>query len=95
MPTGTPISIKCPKCKRGKWGHDRNRKGVQAVGCEVKPTRSQHAGHGNGGSSFYGHRSIVCCLDCGHTWPTTLYTWARIDWTKCVRPDCDCRPSKT
>lgn len=32
MPTGTPIALKCPKCRRGQYGHARQDNGVRQTG---------------------------------------------------------------
>ena len=31
MPTGQPIALKCPKCRRGKHGYSPRDRGVQAI----------------------------------------------------------------
>lgn len=75
MPKGTPIGLKCPRCRRGKWGYERTVKGVQLADeyeGRVHRTRSSSAG-GCGGPTKVGHRRKVECLDCGHVWFTTLY----------------------
>lgn len=84
MPTGTPYTLKCRRCKRGMnrqlllsrgfyglhAGAERAR--VERTGrVEKRVTRSKHAGHGGGGPSFYGHRGEVRCQDCGHRWWST------------------------
>lgn len=72
MSKGTSIWLKCPKCKRGKFGHKPQVKGVRKTGrVEGKISRSAHRGTGDGGASFYGHRGEVECLDCGHKWYST------------------------
>jgi len=69
---GTPLTLKCHKCRRGMWGHGPAYRGVQPTGrCEEKVTKSKHSGHGAGGSRFVGHRGEVKCLDCGHVWFST------------------------
>lgn len=69
MPKGTPISLKCPSCKRGKWNELRALAGCRPTGrVEPRITRSKHQGHGNGGRGFRGHRGEVLCHDCGHKW---------------------------
>lgn len=69
---GTPITMKCPKCHRGQFGHRAKINGVRMTGAvEKKLTRSKHCGHGSGGAGFYGHRGQVECLDCGHKWYST------------------------
>lgn len=32
MPKGSPLGLKCPKCKRGKWGEPRREKGCTSTG---------------------------------------------------------------
>jgi hypothetical protein len=72
MPKGTPYVLKCPECKRGKWGYPSQIKGVRPTGrVRERKTRSQHCGHGSGGAAFYGHMGEVECLDCGHRWFST------------------------
>jgi ribosomal protein S27E len=72
MPAGTPLTIKCPKCKRGMFGYPRRDRGCRPTGrVDDKIRRSQHCGHGNGGAGFYGYRGEVECLDCGHKWFST------------------------
>lgn len=78
MPTGTPAWRKCPKCKRGKWGFSKPELGTRVIGNGIRCVRSQHSGHSNGGSSFYGYPGLVVCLDCGHTWYSTLSSAGRV-----------------
>jgi hypothetical protein len=69
---GTPVALKCHKCKRGMWGHGPAYLGVKPTGrCEEKLRHSNHHGTGRGGRSFYGYRGEVKCLDCGHVWFST------------------------
>lgn len=69
---GTPLVLKCRKCKRGMWKEPRAMGSVVATGgFETRVTTSKHSGHGDGGSVFHGHRAEVKCLDCGHKWFTT------------------------
>lgn len=76
MPKGTPICLKCPKCKRGKWREARMVEGCAPTGrIEAHITKSKHGGRGDGGHSFTGHRGQVECRDCGYTWFSTL-PWA-------------------
>lgn len=72
MSSGTPIVMKCPKCKRGEHGRDRRVLGCHATG-EVENVirRSKHQGHGKGGSGFTGYRGLAECRDCGHRWFST------------------------
>ena len=72
MPTGTPLTLKCPSCRRGQFGYGRIELGVRATGeTERRLTWSAHSGSGGGGCSFRGHRGRVECLDCGHAWFST------------------------
>jgi|SRR5271156_4897188 len=86
MPTGTPYTLKCPSCKRGKWGHTPKSKGFEPIAVEVKVTKSGHKGYGNGGASFCGHRGIVRCLDCGHVWASTHRDSGRVSWWDLRKP---------
>jgi hypothetical protein len=72
MPAGTPITMKCPKCMRGKYGYPRQDRGCRATG-NVGPhvVRSNHRGSGKGGSAFTGYPGLAECFDCGHTWLST------------------------
>ena len=80
MPTGTPISTKCPKCKRGKWGFPRAELGCRVIGNGTRCVRSHHHGGGKGGAGFYGYPGLVCCLDCGHQWFSTLSSAGRVNY---------------
>ncbi len=91
MPTGTPYTLKCPSCKRGKWGHSAKGKGIERIAIEVKLTKSGHKGHGNGGASFYGLRGIVRCRDCGHVWASTHPDSGRVQWSDLPRPSLQAR----
>jgi ribosomal protein S27E len=78
MPTGTPLYMKCPKCRRGQYSYPRQVRGVRPTGkVEKRITRSAHCGHGSGGRAFYGHRGQVECLDCGHVWYSTHFDSGR------------------
>lgn len=79
MSTGTPYALKCPRCKRGKYREARQINGVRKTGAvEIRLTKSNHKGHGNGGRSFFGHRGHVRCFDCGHEWFSTHWMSGRI-----------------
>lgn len=72
MPKGTPFWPKCPKCRRGMFGHPAIIRGTFAIGrVEAQITQSSHKGYGNGGRSFRGRRGIMKCHDCGHEWAST------------------------
>lgn len=84
MPSGTPIVIKCPKCRLGQYGHESPIRGVRKTGItEAKISRSHHQGHGKCGSGFTGHRGQVECGDCGHKWFSTHPASGRISSWKC------------
>jgi len=72
MPRGRPIRTKCPKCKRGQYREPRPERGVALIGHEVTMRYGKKNGSGSGGATFYGHRGIMECLDCGHIWASTL-----------------------
>lgn len=72
MGRGKPISVKCPKCKRGKYLCERQVRGVMVIAHETRVSARKSSCGGTGGARFYGHRGIVECLDCGHTWRSTL-----------------------
>jgi len=65
---GTPVVLKCPRCKRGKWLERPIEHGLQVIGIERVIRKSNHHGTGQGGHAFVGHRGIVRCLDCGYRW---------------------------
>jgi hypothetical protein len=70
--SGTPLTLKCPRCKAGQWGEARAERGCRPTGrVEERVRRSRHQGHGKGGMGFTGHRGEVECLDCGHKWFST------------------------
>ncbi len=72
MSRGTPITMKCPRCKRGEYGREPRERGCRPTGkVENKIHRSNHQGHGCGGTGFFGYRGEVECLDCGHKWFST------------------------
>jgi hypothetical protein len=61
---GRPHSVRCPKCRRGKFGYRPQIAGVK-VTWEQKPNpRPQHP---------HAHTlTRIVCLDCEHEWWTTL-----------------------
>jgi hypothetical protein len=67
---GVPVSPKCPKCKRGKWGHAPINKGVRKHRDKLRERWST----GGRGHSYFRGQMLIECLDCGHTWWSTLYT---------------------
>ena len=71
MPTGTPLWPACPKCRRGAYGHAGRKNTVVAGALEIAVRSSGHKGHGNGGPFFRGHRALMRCEDCNHTWWST------------------------
>ena len=68
---GTPLTIKCPSCKRGMYGHLPKRLGVRRTG-NVGPrlVKSKHRAAASG-RGFHGYPGEVECLDCGHIWYST------------------------
>lgn len=69
MPRGTPFSLKCPRCRRGKYGQSLAFRGCHSTGVfEERLHRSRSSAGGGGGHRFYGYRGQVKCDDCGHTW---------------------------
>jgi hypothetical protein len=97
MPTGSPLTLKCPKCRRGQYWKPPIEKGVRATGVtEGRVTMSAHMGHGNGGPSFYGYRGEAECLDCGHKWFSTHPQSGRMYSCRCCTdgdrpPDPNCK----
>ncbi len=72
MSTGTPLSLRCPRCMCGKWNHGERVLGCRRTGrVEKTVRRSAHKGSGKGGVRFVGHRGEVHCRDCGHYWFST------------------------
>jgi hypothetical protein len=67
MSKGRPICTKCPNCKRGKYGYDRPEKGVRTMPDPPKD-RKRRPG------AVVRTMTHVECLDCGHTWWSTLPT---------------------
>lgn len=89
MATGTRFRLACPKCKRGMWMREPADNGVRATGqVEVKVSKSNHKGYGNGGQTFRGHRGIVKCGDCGHAWASTHPSSGRVSTDQCTKPCC-------
>ena len=72
MPSGTPLTMKCPKCRRGMYTKTRAQFGCRPTG-KVGPhiVKSRHQGHGGGGPAFRGYPGQVKCTDCGHVWFST------------------------
>lgn len=66
MPTGVPHTLKCPKCKRGKWGYEW-KPIVKGLRVDYDRIRDRWGG------SYRRIQTFVACLDCGHTWWTTLF----------------------
>ena len=89
MSSGTPLTMKCPKCKLGRYGHGTPRPGewpTKTGAFEVeRVVRSKHQGHGKGGRGFTGHRGRVRCGACGHEWWSTHPRSGRVD---CLGGDC-------
>lgn len=61
---GRPHSVKCPKCRRGKYGYPKQLKGITITREQKDNPRPRT------------HRSttltLINCHDCGHWWWTTL-----------------------
>lgn len=69
MSTGRPLTIKCPSCMRGKWGHEQRQGG--GIGRVVGvPQREEWRSTRRGG--VLRTLSLVRCGDCKHEWWTTL-----------------------
>lgn len=62
---------KCPKCMRGKWGKQKQIKGVHVD----NPTREKWCS-GRRIGKVLRKMAKATCNDCGHTWWTTL-CWQR------------------
>jgi len=67
MPTGQPITAKCPSCRAGQHNHP-GRPHVQRLG-EFRERRTW--GHRRRGSVTK-RQEKMRCLDCGHEWWSTL-----------------------
>jgi hypothetical protein len=68
MTTGRPIATKCPACKRGKWGKEPVVRGVRRTPNVTQRDARRRVRRGT-------HRvtlTSMSCLDCGHSWWTTL-----------------------
>lgn len=64
MGTGRPLTVKCPRCRRGKYGYPPQEKGVRASPDILQ--REAWRCHVLRTLTFVG------CDDCGHAWWTTL-----------------------
>lgn len=92
MPTGRPHSIKCPSCKRGKWNHIPQNKGISVTDHVRKRLRGRA-------------QAFIICKDCEHTWWSTVMPvpngWKLkpgryyIDWNSgvCIPDPCAKKPS--
>lgn len=69
MPTGQPITLKCPRCRRGQHGHRETEKGVSAL-AETR-VRKLYNGRWPGGRVTFQRRAH--CRDCDHLWWTTFF----------------------
>jgi len=91
MPTGSPLSLKCPKCRRGQWGHAPRLMGCRPTGSvEARITTTKQQGHGNGGPARTGHRGEAECRDCGHRWYSShpFSGWKRCYYPSVLLPWC-------
>lgn len=72
MPTGRPLVVKCPACKRGKYCEPPIERGCHLIGHTVA---RDHRGRS------WGPKGIVECRDCGHVWRSKLerVAWWNID----------------
>jgi hypothetical protein len=66
MGTGRPLTVKCPKCMRGKHGFPSQEKGVKAI------LNTPQRGAWRGRKRVLRTLTFVHCHDCGHKWWTTL-----------------------
>jgi hypothetical protein len=60
--------VKCPKCKRGKYGYPAALRGVERVG----QTRERWIGAAHPRGTRLKTQTLMRCLDCEHTWWSTL-----------------------
>ena len=70
MATGMPLTTKCPKCMRGKYGHAKKVAGVSRT-LGVAQKEGHRSGHARVGSVVK-TLTHMTCGDCGHGWWTTL-----------------------
>ncbi len=68
MPTGQPIALKCPKCRRGKHGYSPRDRGVQAIVGVAQHREWRGMRHGR----VFRLVTRIRCLDCSHEWWSTL-----------------------
>jgi hypothetical protein len=68
MSTGQPISVKCPKCMRGKYGKLRPIRGVQ----EMMSSSQREEWRATRRGKVMRILTYMTCRDCGHSWWTTL-----------------------
>ncbi len=87
MSSGTPLTMKCPKCRLGQYGHGRPMPGEwpRSTGRVemARIVKSKHQGHGKGGRGFHGHRGEARCGACGHTWWSTHPSSGRLSSLTC------------
>jgi hypothetical protein len=64
--TGRPLTVKCPKCRRGQWRRDPQVFGIQDMGRQIEVWRRTRRGR------VLRTETFVRCGDCGHMWWITL-----------------------
>lgn len=69
MPTGRPMTLKCPRCRCGQHGKPDAVRGI-ALLADVRRRRLYTAGRRGGRVTL---QRAVHCRDCGHSWWTTHF----------------------
>lgn len=69
MPTGRPMTLKCPHCRRGQHGQPEPDLGVMVL-AEVRKRKVYGGGRRGGRVTF---QQAVLCRDCQHSWWTTHF----------------------
>lgn len=78
MPTGVPIALKCPRCRRGQYGYPKPIEGVRQTGVFETKVQARSTRRRGRGPRVY--RQRVRCLDCKHEWWSTLPGVAKEAW---------------